>query len=134
MRTREGSFRGGRSRLPLLLGAVALAPGAAGCMTAVAQAAYFRGQDPDVSPCGIVYLGTLMDFALAITGGVGPCSGDGVAEHALGIIDLPLSLAADTALLPLTIPETIELTLRRRRDDEREMEEIRRRKEGADAE
>jgi uncharacterized protein YceK len=115
-------------------------------MTVYTQAAYFEDGQVDVEgwPCGSVYAGTAGDIFL-IRGGYCSCSGGpGPGD---GALDLPLSLAADTALLPLTIAETIVMARRRRdagkrdmdteelrREAEREMEALRRRKEGGDAE
>ena len=158
MRSRNGSCRDRWNRLPLLLGAVALAPGAGGCATVAIQAAYLQDDDLDDLPCGSIYGGTAWDLSL-VTGGYCSCSGvrPGPVD---GALDLPLSLAADTAFLPLTIAETIPMALRRRdageragaaevpRRDleelrelaarreqvEREMEALRRAKEDADAE
>ena len=98
----------------LLLGAVFLAPCAAGCATVAAQAAYLSEEGSlDDWPCGSVYAGTALDLALARTGEL-CCRGGSVLVQVLGAIDLPCSLAADTALLPVTIPETIGMAMRRR--------------------
>jgi uncharacterized protein YceK len=87
-------------------------------MTVAAQLAYMQdGEESfDGWPCGTVYMGTRVDVLL-VRGEV-CCFGVGVVVQTLAAMDFPLSLAADTALLPLTIAETIALTRRRRQDDE----------------
>ncbi len=81
-------------------------------MTVYVQHAYWTG-DPDAEnlPCGPVYAGTVGDVLFA-------CGAVHLAEEApwpwrvLSAVDLPLSFAADTALLPLTIGERVEIALR----------------------
>ncbi|MBI4604554.1 MAG: YceK/YidQ family lipoprotein [Planctomycetes bacterium] len=96
------------SRSVVTIPAAALLLGSSGCMSILAQHEYWEGSRR--APRFMVYSGVQGDF-LAITEGGGHALPDEIAV-AVGVLDFPFSLAADTALLPLTIGETIEIALR----------------------
>jgi uncharacterized protein YceK len=79
--------------------AIVLLPlGSAGCGTYYSQYIYWGGRDPELEMAVIpvwVYGGTLNDINLLFE------------LFGLPLLDLPLSFAADTVLLPLTITEEI---------------------------
>jgi uncharacterized protein YceK len=85
---------------------------ASGCMTVYVQHAYWTG-DPDAESllCGPVYAGTIGDV-LSVCGAVHLAEEASWPWRVLFAVDLPLSIAADTALLPLALGERIEIALR----------------------
>lgn len=94
-----------------------LAPLGSGCAAIASQIAYFSDEDDfDSGPCGTLYLGTRLDLLLAANGEICCIGGPSPLVHAMGIADLPFSLVVDTALLPITIGETLAMAMRRGRD------------------
>jgi hypothetical protein len=95
--------------LSVLIGATLSVVGT-GCLSIYAQHEYWSesGACFEGSPTGMVYTGVLGDVSLLVKGG--PC-GPNVATVLIGILDFPLSLAMDTAILPLTIGESIQLAM-----------------------
>ena len=86
-----------------------------GCAAIASQLAYFSHEaEFDGGPWGTLYLGTNLDFQLAVNGGFCCINGPSALGHTMGIVDLPFSLALDTALLPITIGQTLALAVRRR--------------------
>ncbi|MBI4604555.1 MAG: YceK/YidQ family lipoprotein [Planctomycetes bacterium] len=98
-------------RAGLALAAAAVLLGGSGCMTAGAQYFYWAEEDFDALEC-MAYGGVQGDWAIATEGIC--CRGKpGWCEILIACADFPLSLAADTALLPLTIGQTIALAVSR---------------------
>jgi uncharacterized protein YceK len=97
-----------KGRLKALLGYAALSwlcwePG---CSSVITQVMYWQGEIDESFKPVMVYIGTRGDIGFIAEGSFthpGPCTPSAL----LGIVDLPFSLCMDTALLPLTIPESI---------------------------
>ena len=97
-----------RVLIRVILGA-GLVLGVNGCMTTVTQIMYFTG-DKNVEDKWMVYIGTrgnCLLIATAVSEGPFKPVGHGSALGIYGFLDFPLSLALDTALLPVTVVETI---------------------------
>src|SRR5688572_6180469 len=103
-----------------------LAPLGSGCAAIAGQAVYLDDADNfDGGPFGTLYLGTRLDFLLAVGGEICCIGGPSPLVHAMGIADLPFSMAVDTALLPIAIWETVARAVRSRSSpDERDLETI----------
>ena len=86
-----------------------------GCMTIVAQVEYWGGNVPPEVPTKMIYAGAVCAVRLVLYGG--PC-GPNPATTTLGILDFPFSFAVDTALLPLTIAESVQLALASNRTED----------------
>lgn len=96
----------------LILGYVSLS----GCMTFASQVAHFTDNDMGhlCSPDCVIYGGVYRDVrAIQLSyNAVMEGSGVGLLFGSLCVIDLPMSLAADTVILPLTIGEHIAILSR----------------------
>jgi uncharacterized protein YceK len=105
-----------RPTRPMLLvaGWLALASGLSGCMTVTSQLSFATGVAADgmIDPTAVVYGGSRVWFG-TLGAGEGPANGymwdhEPVTQAVMVlflVIDLPLCLVADTALLPVTLIE-----------------------------